>query len=421
MKRMFCTVLALLLALGFSACATPVASETPAPEIVAFNDAVLEAKVREAMGKSEGDITLEEAQAVTELDFSNEWQANMSEDQMIKDISALEYFPNLTKLVLTFNAVTDISVLSGMSQLRILDLGGNQVDDLSPISDLVNLVNLSLFGNSLTDIGALTGLTNVDTLFIHANQISDIDALFNMKKLNLLMAQDNQIKDISALEGLPLNRLFLANNPIEDYSPIEAIFSTLEEKDFEILTADAVPDEPLVFADAQFEKALRNAMDIHDRPITQKDAFMVQSIYIGNDKSKGSQFADISPLSYFVNLTSLEFNSNLISDLTPLSGLTKLKKLGISYNQVSDISPLQGLTQLESLLISFNQIIDISALKDMANLRELWLDENQVVDVSALSGLVNLQSLQLANNPIADYSPLKDIFPKLTNKDFEMK
>ena len=166
-----------------------------------------------------------------------------------------------------------------------------------------------------------------------------------------------------------------------------------------MLSADKIPDEPLVIADAQFEKALRAAMNIHDKPITQKDAFLAQSLAIYNDKTPGAQFSDISPLAYFLNLTSLDFNSNLISDLSPLSGLTKLKYLKVSFNQVADISPLAGLTQLE----------------------RLELNNNQITNISPLAGLNNLRALFLRENHITDFSPLKDIYPNLSEKDFELK
>ena len=121
------------------------------PESIVFNDAALEAKVRAAMNKPEGDITAgRSTKSVTELVLSNEWQPEMPEDQKIRDISALKYFANLIKLQLTFNAVTDISALSGLTQLKILDLGGNSVGDLSPLTKLTNLTDLSLFGNGLT-------------------------------------------------------------------------------------------------------------------------------------------------------------------------------------------------------------------------------------------------------------------------------
>ena len=219
-----------------------------------------------------------------------------------------------------------------------------------------------------------------------------------MKRRDLLMAQDNRIADLSPLAQLSPTRLYLAGNPIADFGPIEPLIPRLAEKDFELLSAEEIDDEPIVFADAAFEKALRGAMGIFDRPVTRKDAYLTQSLVVHNDKTPGSQFSDIGPLMYFVNLKSLAFNANLISDLTPLAGLEKLTELDVGFNRVTDLTPLAGLTQLESLKLPNNQIEDVGPLSGMAHLRELWLRDN----------------------PIADFHPLAEIFPQLQSRDFEL-
>lgn len=389
-------------------------------EVIKFPDPALEAKVRAAIGKPEGDITAGDAAQVTMLDLSNQWQPKMPEDILIRDLTGLEYFVNVDKLSLMFNALTDLTPIKGLTGLAVLDFGGNQVSDLGPLANLTGLKSLSLFGNGISDISALAPLSNLELLYIHGNQIADISVLVGMKNLSTLRMSDNRISDLSPLAGLPITDLYLANNPIADYSPIMDIYPALGQKDFEILDASNVPDEPLVFQDPMFEKALRTAMGIYDRPITQKDAFLVTSIEIDNDKSEGAQFTDISPLAYFVNLSTLKFNSNLISDLKPLSGLTKLKQLNIGFNQVSDLSPLAGLSNLESLWLQNNLITDISPLANLTNLYDLNLADNQIADFTPIASLPRLGQLSLANNP-GDVQVLKDIYPKLTDVDFELK
>lgn len=78
----------------------------------------------------------------------------------------------------------------------------------------------------------------------------------------------------------------------------------------------ALAEETVTFTDPVFERALRDAMDIHDRPITQKDAYTVHEIGIHNDKSEGSMFTDIAPMQCFVNLKLLGFNSKLSAAIT---------------------------------------------------------------------------------------------------------
>jgi internalin A len=404
MKKILCLTLAILLALGLAACGAPAAQETAsptpaateAPEVVVFTDPVLEAKVREIMGKPEGDITVAEAEAVTELVMNNEWPPP---EEIITDISSLAAFKNLNKLELMFQSVTDISALAGLSKLQFLCLGGNQITDFSPLSGLTEMDSLQIWGNQASDLSPLSGMTKLKVLMIGGCPVTDISVVANFKELTILDITTCPVSDISSLAGLPLTTLNMNGCPITDYSPVADIYDSLQEKDFEILSADDIPDEPLVFEDPAFEKALRTAMGREDEePITQKDAYLVQALEICNDKTEGSQFSDISPLAYFVNLKSLYFNSNLITDLAPLSGLTKLTNLDICFNQVADLSPLSGLTQLESLKLTNNQITDVSALSGMTNLWELWLKDN----------------------PVQDYSPLADIYPNLTSKDFEL-
>ena len=115
-----------------------------------FTDPVLETMVREQMGKPEGDITVADAEAVTELFINREAEG----DPAIQDISSLAPFVNLSYLSLIGNEVTDIGVLEVMWNLKFLDLGGNQVHDLSPLSKLP-LESLAVWDNGVTDISAL--------------------------------------------------------------------------------------------------------------------------------------------------------------------------------------------------------------------------------------------------------------------------
>ncbi len=403
MKKGLCVGLAMMLALGLAACGAPAVSESlsaeasvSAPEVVTFTDPVLEARVRECMGKPEGDITAAEAEAVTELVMNNEWPPP---EEVITDIRSLAAFKNLNKLELMFQSVSDISALAGLSKLQYLSLGGNQITDFSPLSGLTEMDSLQIWGNQASDLSPLAGMTKLKVLMIGGCPVTDISVVANFKELIILDITTCPISDISALAGLPLRQLKLSGCPITDYSPVADIYDSLEDKDFEIISAEDIPEEPIVFNDPAFEKALRTAMGREDaEPITQRDAYLVQALEICNDKTEGSQFSDISPLAYFVNLKALSFNSNLITDLTPLAGLTKLTKLDICFNQVADVSPLSGLTQLESLKLTNNQITDVSPIAGLTKLWELWLKDN----------------------PVQDFSALADIYPNLTSKDFEI-
>lgn len=220
MKRICALFLILIMIAAATACSQQAGpTETPASvqadsqntAVVTFADPVLEAMVRAAMGKPECDITMAEAEAVTRLNLSIEWQRYVSQETPIKDIGGLENFTNLESLDLSFNAITDITPLAGLKKLTLLSLGGNPVADIAPLAGLTNLKVLVLSQCAAQDYSPLAELTN----------------------LNFLRLDHVAITDVSPLASLTsLKHLYLADCPIDDYSPLSDIYPNLEERDF---------------------------------------------------------------------------------------------------------------------------------------------------------------------------------------------
>lgn len=267
MKKLVCCLTAALLMLGTAACAAPQTAEEPQPtpeaiavetgasdasaaptaaastdQVIDFGDDVLEALVREAMNRPTGDITVADAEAVTDLDMQ---QQGVDPNQpYIHNLDALKYFKNLTYLGLGYavqnaddpSAPIDISSFAGMTKLESLQLGGLVIDDLSVVANMPNLMSLTVFGGKrLTDISALANETNLEALTLRGNLISDITPLAGLTKLRYIDLQDNAISDVTPLTGLTkLERLFLEQNPITDYTPLAQIRANLEEWDFEV-------------------------------------------------------------------------------------------------------------------------------------------------------------------------------------------
>jgi len=222
MKR-FLTILILIALIGtLAACSPPAsesadtlppheASEATPEEIVTFADPTLEARVRAAMGRPEGDITAAEAEAVTEMYLGIEWQMDASEETQITDLGGLEYFKNLQSLNLASNAVADISPLTGLTKLVSLSLGGNPVADISPLSGMTSLRRLSLSGCQAADYSPLAKLVNLEALMLDNSTMADVSPL-------------------ASLTGL--KQLYLAGCPANSYSPLSEIYQNLEQKDF---------------------------------------------------------------------------------------------------------------------------------------------------------------------------------------------
>ncbi|PKM39971.1 MAG: hypothetical protein CVV04_06780 [Firmicutes bacterium HGW-Firmicutes-9] len=246
--------MAAVLLFGTVGCAASVAPVTPddvAPDatvtqspsdVVVFDDAALEASIREALGKPEGDITRADAETLTELELS---QLGVEKDQpIIHSLSALQYFTNLTYLGLGFavqnaqnsQAPIDLSVIANLTNLESLQMAGVVVDDLSPLAKLDRLMSLTLYnGDQPLDLSPLSGLVNLVALTLRNNKITDLSPLAGMSNLRYLDLEGNQITDVSPLAGLTgLERLYLIDNPITDFSPLAEVRSDLVEWDFEV-------------------------------------------------------------------------------------------------------------------------------------------------------------------------------------------
>jgi Leucine-rich repeat (LRR) protein len=129
-----------LVALVFSACATPAPPPAPAPteiETVVFLDGNLEAAIRYALNKPAGEaITATELAGLTELDAAQ---------RGISNLSGIEYCTELTNLYISYNQISDISPLvdnSGLGEGDQLDLGINVLDLSEGSEDLQDIRQL---------------------------------------------------------------------------------------------------------------------------------------------------------------------------------------------------------------------------------------------------------------------------------------
>ncbi len=417
--------------------------------VVSFPDAVLEAKVRAALQIPEAPLTAADLAELTQLDVHLDWQPQMEESTQVHSLEGLQACLNLRELQIGFNAVSDLTPLASLRELRTLDAGGNQIRDLRPLSGLTQLAHLTLYGNpvqgidslrgltqmtdlhlgnvTLVDLNPLKGMTMLRCLYLPSCTLDDLSALSGLNSLNILELKDNFITDLSPLAGLThLEVLRLSNNPITDYTPIRDLYPRLSDKDFDLgqvfdvqpLRKPDAPDAVVDVGDPALEQALRNALGIHDRPLTQRDLCHVLTLLLG-DSPDYAAIADLSALRYCKNLGKCSFSHCAISDLRPFEDLTWLAGLQITYCRVTDLTPLAGLTQLVMLELRGNQITDVAPLSALVNLKLLDVSDNQITDLSPLSGLTRLGMLRVSRNATADASSLAPLVANLQEKDFD--
>ena len=458
MKRVFCFMLASALAFSLFACAnadaqpepSTAATESPAAPttepIVEFTDPVLEEMIRAAMGIPEGDITAEQAQAVTSLDLQmdgNDWSK-----RRISDIGALRYFTNLTGLNLGWALQNDgfgvdLTPLSGLTQLEMLYLNSNDIRNIHPLASLTNLKDLSIFGcDGLMDLSPISGMTQLWSLWAQGCAFVDIGSVADCKNLKRLYLADNLISDISPLAGLSaLTDLTLSGNPIVDYAPVASVYPNLQNLDF-----DLDPDNDVIaINDAVLETAIREITGKSSGDITFADVRDLTDFEISRDWEKnpaeGTQIQDISALKYFLNLKYIGLQFHAIQDIRPLAGLTKLDTLRLGGNPVRNVDALYGLTnlseltlwnctasnyshlqnlkKLQSLEIGYSTFSDLNLLVGLPELRSLDIVASKVTDASPLLKMPQLKRLMVRDCLFIDYAPLIQIYPNLEETDFD--
>ena len=177
----------------------PFCSSQPASAIVVFEDANLEAAIRDAVWlASQGDLTCGLLETVTTLTTGSAG---------IASLAGIENLTRLTTLWIRDNSITDVSALSELTNLTGLNAWDNSITDLSALSGLTGLTALHLHINSITDLGMLRGLTNLALLSLHTNpDLSDIQPLLDNPGLGtgddvLLQSTNVSCTDVDALRA----------------------------------------------------------------------------------------------------------------------------------------------------------------------------------------------------------------------------
>ena len=301
-------------------------------DLAPFQDPALRAVVETALGMSPGaPITADDLATLTTLDGNQ---------QGIRDLTGLDLATNLTELQLWWNEISDVSPLSELKELVTLNLFYNETADISPLSGLTALEDLDLRNNAIVDASPLSGLVSLKRLSLGGNAIVDISGLSGLTSLEHLNLRENVIADASALSGLTaLQSLSLNINAISNLSPITGLHN-------------------------------------------------LRSLYIGaNDVT----FDDVRALPYYKDLQGLGVSGFGLEDLSVLWELNEPRHLDLSYNRISDVTHLSAFTGLASVQLFGNAVSDIGPLVE----RSIWEDEHHSIDFAYLA---------VRANPLSDVS-----------------
>ncbi|ESP03837.1 hypothetical protein LOTGIDRAFT_230176 [Lottia gigantea] len=140
---------------------------------------------------------------------------------MLDNLSALSYLPNLEELSASGNRLRKVNELSRCKGLVELDLSNNRLTDLSGFTNLTHLQILRLSNNQITTLNMSGKLKSLEELDVSANKIKELSPLLTaVPNLQILNISDNNISiwdQVLSLSKLgDLVELFISGNPFSE-------------------------------------------------------------------------------------------------------------------------------------------------------------------------------------------------------------
>lgn len=175
-------------------------------EEIIFEDAGVEAAVRESLGKPTETIFKSDMKSIVSLECNGCFK--------LTDLMTCE---NLEVLVINGSNLYNLCGIINLTKLKTLGIYDTSVSNISEIQNLFNLEELALVNIELYDISSIGQLTNLEWLDINNNNITDISGLSQLSKLEAIDISDNPIYTISPLSELPmLNEVWMIDIPATD-------------------------------------------------------------------------------------------------------------------------------------------------------------------------------------------------------------
>jgi Leucine-rich repeat (LRR) protein len=214
--------------------------------------------------------------------------------------------------------------------------------------------------------------------------------------------------------------------------------------------------DPVVFADAALERAIRGAVGRPSGLLYTSDLWDVTELWLDEEadyitlddlryfpglqalgltgvhgrcdlsvlpslerltvlslRAFGVDTLDLEVIAQCAGLEQLFLPHNRIGPVKLLEGLERLTILDLSSNSILDVTPLGQLLNLEELYLTQNAVQEIEGLSSLTGLRVLCLDENQITSLRGLDRLTGLEALDLSFNPgltsIAEVAELRSL------------
>ena len=250
----------------------------------------------------------------------------------------------------------------------------NKTEDDIYASDVIDILELDLSGLGIRDISGIEYFTSLEILNLEDNRVEDITPLKSLSDLSWLSLRNNQITNL-----------------------------------------DDIGFDQLINLNLSYLSLRHNVEDISDdQEIRLSDISLLSNFTsLQTLELRDNHISDISPLSDLVNLIYLDISQNPIEDknFQALGNLNALEYLNLRETDARNLDVISDMNQLEYLNIHSNTHLDtIEFVSDLTELRTL-IAQDVIVgqDIIYLANLTNLMTLNLQNTGISNLDTIKNL------------
>lgn len=346
-------------------------------------------------------------------------------------VTVIEKVLKAKQISMKNNQISDISYLSFMDEIDYLDLSENKIQNINPIEKFSFSKGLNL-KNQQVDMAVFKKSNNENQYIILYNILQSAknpsSKAYNVNARYTTVGVE--INSNSRYQSYPyINAIITPDKTAKDELSVTIHGGVTDGStiNFKISTSTSAIDS-ILFKDENLDKAIYE--DLVDRKRTT-DYIARAPLIINISRSSiasirdfqltpeaGCEIEDLTGLSNFSNLTTLNLANNHISNDNEIKYLKNLTTLNFANNRLNNnYTSIEELYSLQNLNLDGNNIQSLDSInklltnindnKKSLKLVNLSLSNNKLTDISVLSNISTLTNLYLANNNIANIEPLK--------------
>ncbi len=371
----------------------------------------------------------------------------------LKNVEELSFFPKLKKLNLSFNSLDSINKFPELKQLQVLDLGHNIITNLEPLKSASELLDLKLSAMGLIQIEDLPEFKKLQTLDLSENSINNFSPLGNYPDLTTLNIENTFRGNLIAFpEMKKLSSLDMSDNVISQNNAGEIfkkIGASRNISSINVSRCNLGNIHELLYNTSNRSEQDSSRFNFPTlRSLDLSNNVLYTLIGIGNYKGlkqldvSNNKIRSVTEVFSLTDLQSLSIRGNNIDNIEGVENLKdlitfdlsacyvgkgiafiaklgSLQNLNASNNNIKSIEVFKNMTKLKSLNLSNNLIKNIAGMENLKELEELNLSGMTMADYSPLYGLKNLKTLYVASMPRQQLLKLKKALPNCTVYDYE--